>query len=117
LTDALATLAPFDVVLVDAPCSGSGTWRRTPAAKWDLTPERLLELTQIQADVLVQAAPSVGVGGTLAYATCSVFAIENGDRIDEFTEVNGNFVEISKSLRRPRADGDGFFLVQLRRTA
>jgi 16S rRNA (cytosine967-C5)-methyltransferase len=117
LTDALATLAPFDVVLVDAPCSGSGTWRRTPAAKWDLTPERLLELTQIQADVLVQAAPLVGVGGTLAYATCSVFDVENGDRIDEFTEENGNFEVISKSLRRPRADGDGFFFVQLRRTA
>jgi 16S rRNA (cytosine967-C5)-methyltransferase len=117
LTDALGTLAPFDVVLVDAPCSGSGTWRRTPAAKWDLTPERLLELTQIQADVLVQAAPLVGVGGTLAYATCSVFDVENGDRIGEFTEANGNFEVISKSLRRPRADGDGFFFVQLRRTA
>jgi 16S rRNA (cytosine967-C5)-methyltransferase len=116
LTDALATLAPFGVVLVDAPCSGSGTWRRTPAAKWDLTPERLLELNQIQADVLVQAAPLVGVGGTLAYATCSVFDVENGDRIDEFTEKNGDFEVISKSLRRPRADGDGFFFVQLRRT-
>jgi 16S rRNA (cytosine967-C5)-methyltransferase len=117
LTDALGTLAPFDVVLVDAPCSGSGTWRRTPAAKWDLTPERLLELTQIQADVLVQAAPLVGVGGTLAYATCSVFDVENGDQIDGFTEANGNFEVISKSLRRPRAEGDGFFFVQLRRTA
>jgi 16S rRNA (cytosine967-C5)-methyltransferase len=117
LTDALGTLVPFDVVLVDAPCSGSGTWRRTPAAKWDLTPERLLELTQIQADVLVQAAPLVGVGGTLAYATCSVFDVENGDQIDGFTEANGNFEVISKSLRRPRAEGDGFFFVQLRRTA
>ncbi|WP_044043608.1 RsmB/NOP family class I SAM-dependent RNA methyltransferase [Octadecabacter antarcticus] len=116
-TDQLSTLVPFDVVLVDAPCSGSGTWRRTPAAKWDLTPERLLELTQIQDDVLAQAATLVGSDGTLAYATCSVFDVENIDRIQDFIKTQGDFKMVSKTLRRPCAGGDGFFIAQLCRTA
>jgi 16S rRNA (cytosine967-C5)-methyltransferase len=116
LTEQLSTLAPFDVVLVDAPCSGSGTWRRTPAAKWDLTAERLLELMQIQDEVLAQAVTLVGPDRTLAYATCSVFDAENSDRIDAFSKKIGNFEMMSKDLRLPRSDGDGFFLAQLRRT-
>ena len=114
--DDLQMLVPFDFVLVDAPCSGSGTWRRTPMAKWDLTPERLLELTQIQDDVLARAARLVGADGILAYATCSIFNIENSDVVNRFVKLNNNFELISKDEWNPGPNGDGFFLVRLRRT-
>ena len=55
-SDQVSGQAPFDIVLVDAPCSGSGSWRRSPAGKWALTPERLLELTRIQAMILKSVA-------------------------------------------------------------
>jgi 16S rRNA (cytosine967-C5)-methyltransferase len=113
--DDLKMLVPFDVVLVDAPCSGSGTWRRSPMAKWDLTPERLLELTQMQDDVLAQAAKLVGANGILAYATCSIFNIENIDVVNRFIKLNGSFELISKDVWRPDTNGDGFFLARLKR--
>lgn len=115
LIDDLSTLIPFDVVLVDAPCSGSGTWRRNPAAKWNLTSERLLELTQIQDDVLAQAAKLVDSNGMLAYATCSIIDVENKDRIEMFIKLNDDFELISMDVWRPSAKGDGFFLAQLKR--
>ena len=68
--DPQALAKEYDLVFVDAPCSGSGTWRRTPEAKWTLTPERLGELREIQRDVLEKAAKLVRPGGYLAYATC-----------------------------------------------
>lgn len=71
-------------VFVDAPCSGSGTWRRQPDQKWKLTPERLDELCALQAEILSRAAPLVAPGGRLIYATCSIFACENEARIDAF---------------------------------
>ncbi len=73
---------PFDAVLVDAPCSGTGTWRRQPELKWRLTAERLAALTQTQDGLLDQAAslsPS-----RIVYATCSLLKCENEDRIAAF---------------------------------
>ncbi len=115
-TEELPNEAPFDLVFVDAPCSGSGTWRRTPAAKWDLTPERLLELNEIQGEVLAQAAGLVAKGGTLAYATCSVFNVENNDIIQTLDGHTSSFDLISKTLIHPHTLGDGFFFAALRRT-
>lgn len=109
----LIKLAPFDLVLCDAPCSGSGTWRRTPAAKWALTPERLLDFTQMQAAVLQHAAPLVAGGGRLAYATCSVFNIENIHHIEEFTSQRSGFELIYDAQWRPTDDGDGFYFASL----
>lgn len=115
--DDLAQMPPFDVVLCDAPCSGSGTWRRAPCAKWELTPDRLLELNRIQLDVLRQAAPFVAPGGVLAYATCSVFEGENSDVIQSFTSGNSHFsLTMSRGLL-PRAAGDGFFFSLMQRRA
>ena len=72
----------FDAVLVDAPCSGSGAWRRQPEQKWRLTPERLAELQAIQDTLLDEAAR---VGPTrIIYATCSLLACENEDRVSAF---------------------------------
>ena len=83
--DILAPLVgSVDRVFVDAPCSGSGTWRRQPDMKWKLTGERLDELTALQADILTRAAPLVAPGGWLIYATCSILAEENEAQIDAF---------------------------------
>ncbi|HVV26428.1 MAG TPA: RsmB/NOP family class I SAM-dependent RNA methyltransferase [Rhizomicrobium sp.] len=71
----------FDAVFVDAPCSGTGTWRRQPELRWRLTPGRLAELTAIQDRLLDQAAALVRPGGRLVYATCSVLPVENQDRV------------------------------------
>ena len=105
--------APFDMVLCDAPCSGSGTWRRAPEAKWRLTPERLAELIKLQSKILHEAARLVGPGGQLAYATCSVFRQENEDRIVEFLETHDEWTLQSQTRWPISPDGDGFFLVQL----
>jgi len=72
---------PFDLVLVDAPCSGTGTWRRQPELRWRLTPARLAELTALQDRLLDRAAGLTAPGGRLVYATCSILPVENQDRV------------------------------------
>ncbi len=74
----------FDLALVDAPCSGSGTWRRQPELRWRLTPARLAELTVLQDQLLDQAASLTAPGGRLVYATCSILPLENQDRAQAF---------------------------------
>ena len=66
-----------DLVFVDAPCTGSGTWRRHPEAAWRLAPETVMRLAQLQGEILARAARLVAPGGRLLYATCSVFEAEN----------------------------------------
>lgn len=103
----------FDLVLCDAPCSGSGTWRRTPDAKWRLTPQKLLEYNRMQADVVVAGAGHVGAGGALAYATCSVLHCENDDIVTAFCATRPEW-QVAKTLRlAPSALHDGFFMIVL----
>lgn len=105
----------FDVVLCDAPCSGSGAWRRAPEGKWTLTPDRLQELTAVQDSILDAAVARVGSGGTLVYATCSVFLVENEARIDAFLERHPAW-HCSFSRRFDVGpDGDGFYTAHLMR--
>ncbi len=82
---------PFDLVLVDAPCSGSGTWRRQPELKWRITPAKLARFTAIQDELLARAAGLVAPGGRLVYATCSVLPCENERRIGAFLAGNPRF--------------------------
>lgn len=70
----------YDLVLIDAPCSGSGAWARNPDAKWRLTPDRLAALQETQAAVLRRGAALVRPGGALIYATCSLLRAENEDQ-------------------------------------
>lgn len=116
-TDALPGLAPFDLVFADAPCSGSGSWRRAPEAKWALTPDRLRNLCDIQAEVLDKASELVSVGGYLAYATCSLLAVENQNQIEGFLARKEGWHCQSTRSWTPIDGGDGFFVAILARKA
>ena len=82
----------FDRVLVDAPCTGTGTWRRNPDGRLRLAENDLLELVPKQAMILAQAAKLVKPGGRLVYATCSVLQEENEEQIAKFLAGNLEFV-------------------------
>ncbi|MFD2207851.1 RsmB/NOP family class I SAM-dependent RNA methyltransferase [Kiloniella antarctica] len=126
----------FDRVLVDAPCSGSGTWRRQPDARLRLTKEKYGNYQGLQADVLEKSAKCVKVGGRLIYATCSLFNGENIDQINTFLTKHANYtlrdasklwVEVSDvpcpfdgevmKLTPAQHGLDGFFCAVLERTA
>ena len=83
--------ASFDCVLVDAPCTGTGTWRRNPDAKWALTEQDLLELVDSQRVILASAARLVKPGGRLVYATCSILPDENEKQVAAFVESHPDF--------------------------
>ncbi len=106
---------PYDLVLVDAPCSGSGTWRRTPDAKWRLAPARLAALVATQDGLLDQAAELVAPGGHLGFATCSVLREEGADRIEAFLARRPAWTVRDRFDARPDDWGDGFFQAVLRR--
>jgi 16S rRNA (cytosine967-C5)-methyltransferase len=80
--------ASADLVLLDAPCTGTGTFRRHPDSRWRLQPEHLLELTALQRELLRSAAALVRDGGWLVYATCSLEEEENELQVDEFLKQN-----------------------------
>ena len=116
-----------DVVLVDAPCSGSGTWRRNPEGRWRLTPERLDRLIGIQQRLLDLGAELVRPGGRLVYAVCSLLSREGAGQIAAFlarhsswiseeTRIAGGRVDGPGRLLTPGHDGtDGFFVARLGR--
>jgi 16S rRNA (cytosine967-C5)-methyltransferase len=91
--------ARMDVVFLDAPCSGSGAWRRHPDTKWRLTPETLAKRMADQDAVLDQGAGFVKPGGRMVYVTCSVLPCENEDRVAAFLQRTAGFVV------RPPDDG------------
>ena len=84
----------FDRVLVDAPCSGTGTWRRSPDARWRLAPRRLEELQAVQDELLRSAAALVAPGGRLVYATCSLLPEENEARVAAFLDAMPGFAPL-----------------------
>ena len=85
----------FDRVLVDAPCSGTGTWRRQPELRWRLSPERLEALTGVQDRLLDDGARHTAPGGRLVYVTCSLLPCENERRIAAFLDRTPGFAAIS----------------------
>jgi 16S rRNA (cytosine967-C5)-methyltransferase len=141
--DVLADLAGrADCVLIDAPCTGTGTWRRNPDAKWRVRPGALAERLKQQQALLDRAAVLVKPGGRIAYVTCSVLTEENGDQVRAFLGRNPDFsVEKPAEVAQPlgeraflflraaliseqgllmtprRTDTDGFFVSLLRRSA
>ncbi|WP_103256123.1 RsmB/NOP family class I SAM-dependent RNA methyltransferase [Tabrizicola aquatica] len=115
LTERPEATAPYDLVLVDAPCSGSGSWRRDPEGKWRLTPDRLGELRAVQAAILDRAAAMVAPGGWLAYATCSLLEVENGDQTAAFLARTPGWRLDAERRFTPLEGGDGFYLALLAR--
>jgi len=139
--DVLADLAGrADLVMIDAPCTGTGAWRRNPDAKWRIRPGALAERIKEQDEALERAGALVKPGGRIAYVTCSILAEENGDRVQAFLAGHPEFsVEKPADLvnvpgeraylfRRAvlmseegllmtprRTDTDGFFVSLLRR--
>ena len=111
-----APRGPFDLVLTDVPCSGSGSWRRDPEGKWALTPQRLADLLAIQAEVMDRAAALVVPGGTLAYATCSLLAEENESQVSAFLARQRGWTCAGQRRFTPLSGGDGFFLALLTRS-
>jgi len=141
--DAIADLdGKIDLVLIDAPCTGTGSWRRNPDAKWRMRPGALEQRVKEQAAILDRATALLKPGGRIAYVTCSVLDEENGGQIRAFLARHPDFAlvppsDVAKPLgdraflfRRAalvseegllmtprRTDTDGFFVSILRRTA
>jgi 16S rRNA (cytosine967-C5)-methyltransferase len=88
----------IDLVLIDAPCTGTGSWRRNPDAKWRLRPGALDQRRKDQAVALDRAVPLLKAGGRIAYVTCSVLEEENGAQIRDFLARHGEF-----SVEKPQA--------------
>jgi 16S rRNA (cytosine967-C5)-methyltransferase len=135
--------ASADLVLIDAPCTGTGTWRRNPDAKWRMRPGALEVRLKDQVEVLDRAAALVKSGGRIAYITCSVLPQENSEQIRKFIGRHGDFAVVPPAqtasvlwdkaddflaatiqsdeglLMTPRRTGtDGFFVsVMTRKTA
>ncbi len=116
-----------DLVLVDAPCSGSGTWRRNPEGRWRLTPDRLDRLVEVQRRLLENGAELVRPGGRLVYAVCSLLSREGAGQIDRFLAARSSWIRDETPIAAGRLDGsgrlltpghdrtDGFFVARLRR--
>jgi len=116
-----------DLVLVDAPCSGSGTWRRNPEGRWRLTSERLDRLIRLQQRLLDVAAELVRPGGRLVYAVCSLLSREGVRQIDGFVSRHSSWIIEETPIATGRSDGagrlltpardgtDGFFVARLNR--
>lgn len=112
---AVARQAPFDLVLADVPCSGSGSWRRSPEGKWTLTEAGLTALLRTQAEILDTTSGLVAAGGTLAYATCSLLKDENANQIDAFLTRHPGWAKLAERRLTPLDGGDGFYLAVLAR--
>jgi 16S rRNA (cytosine967-C5)-methyltransferase len=134
--------ASADLVLIDAPCTGTGTWRRNPDAKWRMRPGALEVRVKDQVEVLDRAASLVKPGGRIAYITCSMLQVENGEQVRGFVARHPEFAPVPPSqtvivlgdkaedftaatlqsregiLMTPRRTGtDGFFVSVLKREA
>jgi 16S rRNA (cytosine967-C5)-methyltransferase len=114
----IAALKPVcDLVLVDAPCSGTGAWRRKPEGKWRLTPDALAAFPPLQDEILDAAARKVRPGGALVYATCSLVAAENEARAAAFAARHPGWTAEGERRLSPLDGGDGFFIARFRAPA
>ncbi|MFZ2029987.1 MAG: RsmB/NOP family class I SAM-dependent RNA methyltransferase [Vitreimonas sp.] len=129
--DALEDLrGKLDLVFVDAPCTGSGTWRRNPDSKWRLRPNALAMRLKEQGEALALAAPLVKAGGRLVYVTCSVLPEENEDQIAAFasyadfkavglarSDIPGYARGLALQMTPLQTGCDGFFVAALEKRA
>lgn len=105
-----------DGILIDAPCSGLGVLKRNPDAKWNITPERLEEILEVQKNILQTYAPMVKKGGTLVYATCSILPLENQLQVSHFLGSElGDLFELEKehTYFSHETGFDGFYCARM----
>jgi 16S rRNA (cytosine967-C5)-methyltransferase len=120
--------AAYDGVLVDAPCSGTGTWRRLPHMKWYTQPPMLAEFATLQGKILAENSARVRPGGLLVYATCSLSHRENHDVVQEFIRQHSEFSPespakswgstfdgLGSTILPGTHDTDGFYVAVLRK--
>lgn len=106
----------YDRILIDAPCSGTGTLRRQPDLKWRLTPEFLAQLQDTQQKILRTYTPLLRRGGYLVYATCSILPDENERQIEWTLKQNlGLEMDEARSVSPAKTGFDGFFMARLKR--
>jgi 16S rRNA (cytosine967-C5)-methyltransferase len=106
----------FDRILIDAPCSGSGTLRRQPDLKWRLTPEFLTQLQTTQQEIIRHYAPMLESGGFLVYATCSILPNENERQIEWLLKQNLGLVpDEQRSVSTAVTGFDGFYMARLKK--
>ncbi|MEO9864275.1 MAG: RsmB/NOP family class I SAM-dependent RNA methyltransferase [Yoonia sp.] len=112
-TDELDRQSSYDLVVADAPCSGSGTWRRNPEAKWAFSPAKLSDFSALQSDVILAASQHVRTSGTLYYMTCSVLKEENQHVVDRFLRDHEGWSAEPILQLYPNDQSDGFYLCKL----
>lgn len=106
----------FKHVIADAPCSGTGTWRRCPDARWHLTQNHLEKIILTQRNILNETAEFVAVNGILSYLTCSLLRVENDDQVNLFLKTHPNFKLIEKHYFTPATTHtDGFFVARFQK--
>lgn len=122
----LPTRTKFDGILVDAPCSGVGTWQRNPHARWTATPQDIRELAAVQLRLLTHAAPALKPGGRLLYAVCTLTRAETTALAAAFTAAHPGFepapvfpttVSPTLTLWPHELDANGMFLASWKRKA
>jgi 16S rRNA (cytosine967-C5)-methyltransferase len=105
----------YGLVFCDAPCSGSGTWRRDPEGKWSLTLKDYENLLSLQENILTTASKLVKSNGTLLYATCSILEDENQAQIKKFLLNSKEWLFQEEKLFIPNELGDGFYFSILKK--
>ena len=106
----------FDHVVVDAPCSGCGTWLRSPNLRWNLTEKQLTHIAKVQGEILETASQYVKNGHYLSYITCSLTRDENEEVVEKFLAAHPHFQVIKQKRYSPYRTGtDGFFLCMMQK--
>lgn len=103
---------PFDLVLLDVPCSGSGTWRRDPMARWRTTPDFLNDLCALQAQIMDRAVALCAVEGRIIHMTCSLLSAENEAAVRAFLQRHPQFDLVQSCRFDPISASDGFFFAE-----
>ena len=103
----------FDNVFVDAPCSGLGVMAHKVDLKYQMTLEKITELTELQKKILENAAGFVKNGGTLTYSTCTINKNENEEQIKQFLSNHQEFEKVYEASFLPGVSGDGFYICKM----
>ena len=104
-----------DVVIVDAPCSGSGVWRRNPTSKWELTEQKLRDYLEKQTEILSAASEFVSLEGVILYSVCSLISEEGIKPVRNFMAQSNKYRIIDQVILNPLNASDGFYSIVLKR--